>query len=47
MSDLISITEENIEKVHREVLEAISYGKEEIIIHDVLNKFPKRGWHGA
>ena len=41
MSDLISITEENIEKVHREVLEAISYGKEEIIIHDVLNKFPK------
>lgn len=41
MGDLISITEENIEKVHREVLESISYGKEENIIHDVLNKFPK------
>lgn len=41
MDDLVPITGENIEKVHREVLESISYGNEEKIIHDVLNRFPK------
>ena len=41
MGDLLLFTEKNIEKVHREVLKSISYGNEEKIIHDVLNRFPE------
>ena len=36
----LSITEENIEEQHRLVEASSNYGKEGLIIHDVLNAFP-------
>jgi hypothetical protein len=36
----LPITEENIEKQHRLVEASSNYGKEGLIIHDVLNAFP-------
>ena len=36
----LSLTEENIEKQHKFVGASSNYGKEGLIIHDVLNSFP-------
>ena len=41
MDDLLAITNENIEKIDREVLTSLNYGRESNIIHDVLTRFPK------
>jgi hypothetical protein len=36
----LPLTEDNIEEQHRLVLESANYGKEGLIIHDVLNAYP-------
>lgn len=41
MGKYLPITNENIELIDKKVLESFNYGKENVIIHDVLNKFPK------
>lgn len=41
MKEYLELNEINIELIDKKVIESFNYGKENIILHEILNKYPK------